>query len=85
MEYEKTLWPVLFLYRKQYCGIVHEKVFEFDILNLLLKGYENNQIIITEESLKERILKIIAKYIYDKTLLVDLFKLTTKYDPTTNQ
>ncbi|CAG8856973.1 37489_t:CDS:1, partial [Gigaspora margarita] len=36
-------------------------------------------------SLKERILKIIAKYIDDENLLVDLFKLTAKYDPTTNQ
>ncbi|CAG8754135.1 22180_t:CDS:2, partial [Gigaspora rosea] len=59
MEYEKTLWPVLFLRRKQYCGVVHEKFL----------SYENNQIIITEESLKKRILKIIAKYIDDETLL----------------
>ncbi|RIB01213.1 hypothetical protein C2G38_2051060 [Gigaspora rosea] len=48
-------------------------------------GYENNQIIITENSLKERILQIIAKYIDDENLSVDLFKLTAKYDPTTNQ
>ncbi|CAG8853943.1 42869_t:CDS:1, partial [Gigaspora margarita] len=36
-------------------------------------------------SLKEIILKIIAKYIDNENLLVDLFKLTAKYDPTTNQ
>ncbi|CAG8787362.1 672_t:CDS:2, partial [Gigaspora rosea] len=47
--------------------------------------YENNQIIITEDSLKKRILQIIAKYIDDENLSVDLFKLTAKYDPTTNQ
>ncbi|CAG8651102.1 14795_t:CDS:2 [Gigaspora rosea] len=38
-----------------------------------------------ENSLKERILQIIAKYIDDENLSVDLFKLTAKYDPTTNQ
>ncbi|RIB06729.1 hypothetical protein C2G38_2216349 [Gigaspora rosea] len=202
MKYEKTMWPVLFLQKKQYHSIIHKKAPNFDMLNLLLQliaceiteielkkispcgfgspderlrcygkcsraktleffvkrcrslernillvintilqnvkltlftsfgaldislwffrnfrqkvgnlaypskksamftppnlemrlpnrspvmKYENNQIIITEDSLKKRILQIIAKYIDDENLSVDLFKLTAKYDPTTNQ
>ena len=38
MEYEKTLIPLLFIQKKQYCGIKHSYKTSFDDLELFMKG-----------------------------------------------
>ncbi|CAG8812501.1 119_t:CDS:1, partial [Racocetra fulgida] len=48
-------------------------------------NYENKQIPVNEASLKDKILKVILKYTDEDNISLELFKLTAKYDPTTNQ
>ncbi|CAG8702882.1 20359_t:CDS:2, partial [Dentiscutata erythropus] len=45
----------------------------------------NNQIIVNDQTLKERITQIITKYIDDENLSIDLFKLTVQYKINTNK
>ncbi|CAG8814300.1 18882_t:CDS:1, partial [Racocetra fulgida] len=48
-------------------------------------NYENKQISVDEASLKDKILKVISKYTDEDNVSLELFKLTAKYDLTTNQ